>query len=186
MVGLTIDTKQMQRLERAIGHIQGGVPKAVAGAINRTLNKGRTEAKREIRKIYEIKAKDIAIRVRGASAARQKGEIRIEGGMKKLIEFKVRPKTLARKGGRRRIITATVRRGKGGAIPRGFIAKMSSGHIGVFTRAGKERLPIGERLSIGSPIMATQPTVGPAVNKAMGDSLAKHMDQQINRVLKGA
>jgi hypothetical protein len=34
--------------------------------------------------------------------------------------------------------------------------------------------------------MASQPTVGPEVNKAMGDALDKNIDQQIKRVLAGA
>jgi hypothetical protein len=61
-----------------------------------------------------------------------------------------------------------------------------SGYIGPFTRVGKARLPIRKRIAIGAPIMASQPNVGPAVNKAMGDTLAKAMDQQIKRVMAGA
>jgi hypothetical protein len=185
MVGLTIDAKQLKRLEWVIGHIEGGVEKAVSGAINKTLSKGKTTVKREIRKIYEIKAKDIPVSLTKAHPGSQQGEIRVEDGMLALIQFKVRPRTVMRKGGRRRIIQATVRRGKGGAIPHGFIGQMASGHVGVFTRVGKTRLPIGERLSIGSPIMASQPSVGPQVNKAMGDAMEKNMDNQIERVLAG-
>jgi hypothetical protein len=182
---VTLNAMQLRKLERALGHIKGGVQKAMAGAINRTLNKGRTEVKREIRKIYEIKAKDIPVRVRGANVAQPKGEIIIRDKMLDLNKFKVQPKGVQRLR-KKRMIKATVRRGKGGFIPHGFVAGVPSGYIGPFTRVGKARLPIRKRIAIGAPIMASQPNVGPAVNKAMGDTLAKAMDQQIKRVMAGA
>lgn len=180
---ITVDANQLRKLERLLGHIKDGVPKALSGAINRTVNKGRTEVKREIRKVYEIKAKDIPVRVVGSSRTRLSGAVIVADHMLALKQFRIRPPGVQR--ARKRIITATVRKGKGGAIPHGFVAQMESGHIGVFTRVGKSRLPIRERLAIGAPIMANQPSVGPAVNKAMADTLAKAIDQQIKRVQAG-
>jgi hypothetical protein len=172
----------MRRLERAVRQIADGVPRVLAPAINRALNKGRTTVKREIRKQYVIKAKDIPVMVRGANRARLSGEVRIQQGMMDLAKFKVTPKGVQKRK-HKRPIRAQVRVGGGKLIPHGFVAAMPSGYTGPFTRKGPDRLPIRHRLTIGAPIMASQPTVGPAVNKAMGDELAKNIDSQIVRVM---
>jgi len=182
MVVVTIDPKQMAKLIRSVRRIENGVPKVLAPSINRALNKGRTEIKREIRAIYTIKAKDIPIKVRHAFVGRLNGDITVKDKMLDLNKFKVTPRTVTR-GSRQRPVHATVRKGKGGFIKHAFIAKMPSGYLGPFVRVDKPRLPIEKLLAIGAGIMASQPTVGPAINKAMNDALAKNVDQQIERFL---
>jgi hypothetical protein len=184
MVALTIDSGQMRKLERAVRRIKDGVPRALAPAINRALNHGRTTVKREIRKEYLIKAKDIPVKVSGASRARPSGFIRLTQGMLELIKFKVTPRGVQKR--KRKVpIRAQVKMRTGGRIiPRGFVARMPSGYVGAFQRKGPERLPLKQLVTIGAPIMASQPSVGPAVNKAMGDSLAKNIDNQISRFMR--
>ena len=181
MVAINIDPKQMKRLEKALVNIKGGVPKVLSPAINRTLNKGRTEVKREIRKRYVIKAKDIPFAVIGSTTSRLSGEIRIKQGMLDLNKFKISPKGVQRRK-TKKIIHATVRVGGGGDIPHGFVAAVGS-YTGPFTRKGAGALPIRKRLTIGAGIMASQPAVGPAVQKAMEDMMAKRLDHELQRVL---
>jgi hypothetical protein len=49
MMAVTIDAKQTLKLIRTVGFIKNGIPRVLAPAINRTLDKGKTEVKREIR-----------------------------------------------------------------------------------------------------------------------------------------
>lgn len=183
MVAITIDPSQVRKLERALSHIQGAVPKALPAAINRTLNSGRTTVRREIRKQYLIKQKDIPVRMQRASAARLSGEVRLDQGMIDLSKFKVTPRGVQKRK-HKRPVRAQVRVGSGGRLIKGgFVAQMPSGYVGPFVRKGNERFPIKKLMTIGAPIMASQPSVGPAVQKAMGDALAKNIDSQISRFM---
>jgi hypothetical protein len=183
MVALQIDARQMRKLERSLSNIKDGVPRALAPAINRALDKGRTEVRRGIRAEYLIKQKDIPIKVHGANQSRLSGQIVITDKMMALGKFKVTPKGV---GGRRRVLHAQVKKkGGGGYLPHAFNVN-TGGYIGPFERKGAARLPIRRLLSISAPIMASQPAVGPVVNKAMGDTLAKRIDHEINRVMASA
>lgn len=177
MVELVITPLQAEKLIRKIGAIRNGIPRALAPAINRTLDKGRTTVKREIRKHYLIKYGDIPVDVHRAGVSHLEGAVVLSDAMLPLDKFRLR-------GGRRgRPLYATVKRGKGGIIKSGFIATMPNDYTGPFRRKGASRLPIKKLLTISAPIMASQPTVGPAVNKAMGETLDKRIDHEIKRVL---
>jgi hypothetical protein len=178
MVSIQIDSRQLAKLERAVKHIRNGVPRALVPAVNRALAKGRTEVRREIRKVYVIKQKDIPITIRRATYNSIEGEVRLEQSMLTLDKFRHRG------GTGRKQLWAQVKKGGGGFIPRGFIPFRFSGVP--FRRTGDSRLPIKRILAIGAPIMASQPTVGPVVNKAMGDTLAVRIDHEMNRVMASA
>jgi hypothetical protein len=185
MVALQIDAKQLRHLQRVVRHIENGVPKVLAPAINRALDKGRTTVRRQIRKIYVIKSKDIPVAVKGASVSRLSGEIVLKQGMLELNKFKVRPSGVQRRKNKRPVF-AQVKVG-GGAVMHGAFVPAGVGYVGPFIRAsGAGRLPMHKLLAIGAPIMATQPTVGPEVNKQMGDTLALRIDHEIDRVLTRA
>lgn len=184
MVALTIDSKQLRKLERALGDIKGGVPKALRGAINKTLNTGRTVIRREIRKEYLIKQKDIPIKVHGASSgsAQIGGFIRLDDGMMPLNKFKVQPRGVQRRKNKRPLF-AQVKKGAGGTMPGAFFIPAT----GPFVRVhGAARFPIKFLRTISAPIMATQPSVGPAANQAMGVALDKNIDNQIVRIMAQA
>jgi hypothetical protein len=180
MVALTVDSRQLAKLHRSLDHIKNGVPRALASAMNRALSTGQTTVKREIRKDYLIKAKDIPTKVKKASFGALRGEIRIEQGMLDISKFKYLPKGVQRRK-KKKPLFVQVKRGGGGIVKRAFVTAS-----GVFQRIGAARLPIRRIIAIGAPIMATQPSVGPAVNKAMGDTLAKRIDHEIKRVLASA
>jgi hypothetical protein len=179
---LEFDRKQMAKLQQAVGHIKDGVPRVLAASVNRALSTGKSVVKKEIRKMYLIKAKDIPIAVERATFARPKGAIIIRQGMLPLAKFPFTPHTVSRRT-RRRPLFAKVRKGGGGIIRTGFVAAMTTGHVAPFKRVGQSRLPIKAILTVGAPIMATQPQVGPAASKAMGDTMAKRIDHEIIRVM---
>jgi len=178
---LTIDARQMNKLVLALGHLKNGVPRALAPAINRALDSGRTVVKREIRKEYVIKASDIPVKVTRAHVSRLEGLITLRDSMLDLAKFKVAPRGLLQ---RKRVIRAQVKVTGGGPLPGAFNTRLP--YPGPYIRKGKSRLPIKKLLAISAPIMASQPTVGPAVIKAMGDTLDKRIDHEIKRVMSQA
>jgi hypothetical protein len=179
---LTIDSSQLKKLDRALGHIKNGVPRALAPAINRALSSGRTVVKKEIRKEYVIKARDIPISLHRANYTSIAGHLLIKDSMLELNKFRFNPK-FAPHGKMRRPLFAQIKVGGGGTISRGFV---TAGGEGPYVRKGDARLPIKKLLAIGAPIMASQPSVGPAANKRMGDVLAQRIDHEIKRVLASA
>jgi hypothetical protein len=179
-VAIQIDSRQLAKLTRTLAGIQNGVPKALAPAINSALSKGQTTIKREIRKDYLIKAKDIPTAIHRATYSSLNGHILIRQGMLDISKFKYRPKGVQKRK-KKKPLFAQVKKGKGGFIARGFV----SGKGPFQRRSFAPRLPIRKILVIGAPIMASQPNVGPAANKAMGDMLAKRVDHEMKRVLAG-
>jgi hypothetical protein len=180
MVAVQIDARQLAKLQRVLGHIKDGVPRALAPAINRALSSGKTVVKREIRAHYLIKAKDIPIAIDRANRATLSGQIVIRQGMLDLSLF---PHSGGFKG---RMLVAHVKKGGRGPILTGFQAGMATGHIGLYQRRGDARLPIKKLVTVGAPIMASQSSVGPAVNLKMGETLAKRIDHEMQRVLNSA
>jgi hypothetical protein len=182
---LTIDASQMKRLERTVKNIEKGVPRVLAPAINRALASGKTEIKREIRKEYLIAAKDIPMSVKRATYSTLSGHINIKDKMLELGKFRVTPKGVAK---RKRVVLVRAQVKKSGGaktIARAFIANVGD-YTGPFVRKGESHLPVKKLLAISSPIMASQPNVGPAANKRMGDVLAKRIDHEIIRVMNSA
>jgi Prophage minor tail protein Z (GPZ) len=180
MIEIKIDPRQLRRIERVLRHVENAVPKVLAPAINRALNKGRTTVRREIRKEYVIKQKDIPVRVIGASETRLSGVVRLDQPMLDLNKFKVQPKGVQHRR-RRQPIFVQVRKDGGRVISTGFVAAMPSGYTGPFMRKTAARFPIRKLIAIGSPIMAAQPKVGPEVQKQMDTALDKNIDSQIRR-----
>jgi hypothetical protein len=188
-VTIQIDTREIAKIALATRKIADGVKRVLAPAVNRALSAGRTAASREIRANYLIKNKDIPMRIQQSG---ESGAILIESGMLKLYDFKVAPKGVQRRA-RKKPVFAQVKVGGGAYLGGGFVAQMKSGHVGVFMRSSSRMMftkpwkqQINELLTIGAPIMATQPAVGPAVNERMGEVLEKRMDHELNRVLRSA
>lgn len=158
-------------LDAITKHLQTG-PEAVKKATARTLNEaadsGRSWAAKEITKTYNIKQDRVRDRLRvtfkakiealyviisgygrGLAlawfSARQRGFKVLRAGPKDSKE-----RYLARGRGRPGAVTVLVKKGSGrkevsskfGQKP--FMQVMPSGHLGVFERTGKERLPLKE------------------------------------------
>jgi hypothetical protein len=181
MVAINLDAKQLAKLKRSLSHIENGVPKAFVPAVNRALAAGQTTVKREIRKIYTIKSKDIPTKLHRARYASPIGHIRIDQGMLDASKFFYSPKAVQRRKSKKPLFVR-VKKGGGGFIARGFVSRLGPYQ----RRSDAPRLPIRKIITIGAPIMAAQPTVGPAVNEKMGDTLARRIDHEVERVLASA
>jgi hypothetical protein len=177
---IEIDAKQLDFVQRAVKDIENGVPRVMVPAINRALSSGQTAVRREIRKVYTIKQKDIPTKIHRATRASLMGEIRIEQGMLGAEKFVYRPMFPTK---RRRQLYVQIKKGGGGFVRGGFVANKLRGP---YQRKTTRSLPIRKIITIGAPIMASQPNVGPAANKVMGDALAKRIDHELQRVMSSA
>lgn len=127
-------------------------PKAGASALNKMAQQAKSEASRRIRSRYNIKKGDLDsnFRLRRASVNNLSAIVTASGNPLPLYDFGARQtkagvSVMVLKGQRKVVQPIDGRRA--------FIATMSSGHVGVFVRKGKSRLPIQELSSLSIPQM---------------------------------
>lgn len=149
---------------------------ATVRALNRAATTVRSEAVKEIRATYNLPSKNIssAISIIKATHARLVATIRASGPRIPLYAFDGKPsydsfrilsdgfrgrsKKSKRKPPR---ITVRVSKSRGRTVVKGspelkgspFIARMRTGHVGIFQRKSDERLPIKELFSVDVPSM---------------------------------
>lgn len=160
--------------------------KAMVRALNKTATTVRAEAAREIRKEYNLKIGAIKdqIQIIRATGSKLTAIVRASGRPIPLIQFDARwSRTMAGASVRVKKTRKTVR----GA----FIAKMKSGHIGVFTRTQKsgavaKRSPIRQLFSLSLPAAFTQRTVADALVKVAKERFPVVLEQEARFALRRA
>jgi len=184
MIELTAE--QIRRAQSYLGHIPGAVPRALVGAINRAAESTRTEASRKVREIYYVKHKDIisTIKIKKASPENLMATVTSSGNLLPLAKFRVTPQRPQPR--RKSPVVIRVKRGaEGGSVKNVFVARMRSGHIGVFGRVGKSRLPIQEKYGPSIPQMLGNPTVSVWIEEKAVERLEQRLDHEISRILGG-
>ncbi|MBE3586566.1 MAG: phage tail protein [Thermoanaerobacter sp.] len=183
MIELTVE--QMDKAERLLGHIPGAAPKAMANAINRAAEAARTEAARKVRELYYIKHKDVlaTMKIYRATPDDLTATVISKGNLIALSKFRITPKQPQPK--RKKPVIARVKRGEGGPIKSAFVARMQSGHVGVFIRVGRSRLPIRELYGPSVPQMLGSPNVTEWVEEKAIERLEQRLEYEINRILEG-
>lgn len=186
MITIRADENQIARAELLLKTIPDGVSRAIVAALNRAAEAARTDAVRKVRERYYVRAGTIRdeIRITKATLEDQRAVISAAGSPISLSKFWISPaRPLTRR--RRKPVIARVVRGEGGPIKGAFVAQMKSGHIGVFHRAGRARLPIVERYGPSVPQMLGHPDVIAYVEERAQGRLAERMDHEIARLLRG-
>lgn len=180
---IELNSEQLKRAQQMLGHIPGAAPKAMANAINRAVTTARTEASRKVREMYYITNKNITatMTLTKASAGSPTALIRSKAGPIALSKFRVTPKQPSAK--RKKPITARVKKGGGGPIAHAFVARMKSGHVGVFDRVGKQRLPINQLYGPSVPQMLGNPSVTQWVEAKASAKLDERLIHEIGRIL---
>ena len=176
---INADWTGLDAARRALGN--DIVNQAMTSALNKLATKASTAASRAIRDKYAIKAKDL--RKRGTHNRRGLSIIRARRGRDMaiilstgtalpLINFRVSPKTPEkdlsrkhRKGIRYRVVKAKQVR-----VRKAFVARMRSGHIGVFERTSNKRLPIRELFGPSIPQMFREQNTLSALARTITES----------------
>jgi len=206
MINVRMDSN-IDRVKLKFDNLVGGIEeKATVRALNRAGDQAVTAVSREIRQVYNLSAKFSRSQVRVRDRAR-KGRlaftIRIFSRRIPLIEF-VRgsktPTVLRSRTGRG--VTVEIKKGRPELIPRAFIARMDSGHLGVVARIhgkmradvpfrfgrgsgkpgrewGQPDIPIGELTTLSVPRMFLEKTVRSAVTRVAVDSFKRNFEQQL-------
>jgi len=79
-------------------------------------------------------------------------------------------------------VFARVKKGGGKRIPHAFLARMRSGHVGVFLRKEKSPLPVEQKIGPSVPQMAGNPEVVEAIQ----DRVERILDRDLLRMVQAA
>lgn len=176
---------------------------ALRQSINRAAQSGKSIASEEIRKVYNVKAGDVSQRIKVSLARmdRLAATLDISGRPMSLSYFGAKQiaagRTISKgkdgmlksagnarmraKGPVQQGVMVQVLKGKPTVLRHAFMAQMKkSGHIGVFRREGKSRLPIYEKYVVTIPTMVENAKVLPSVVKRIQERLAVEFPRQLN------
>lgn len=170
------DKKKLQRLAQAF-------PKAAVSSLNRVGASTRTKISSEVRQDYNIKKSDLDKRIlkpTKASPSILRTKISIRGPRIPLFAFGGKP----RQPKQRANASAEIKAGKRKSFSHFFVAKMPSGHIGIFKRTGRfskgKRETIAEVFSLSAAEMAGTKKIGAVVNSFWRSELVKVFTHNIN------
>lgn len=153
---------------------------AIHTALERTAKQGLVSAARGIRANYNLPMNDIKRRFdvylnRRASMAYIRCHS-LRTNRIPLIKFGA--KIMRSRGKATGVRVKIVRSGKTQVLRHAFLAKMSSGHEGIFTRERGSR-KIKEVMGIDAPAMLMSSKVEPAVTKRINEQLQKNMVHEL-------
>jgi hypothetical protein len=184
---IEFDEKQFERAQLLLQNIPNGAPRAAASALNRTADHVKTVALRKLRETYTIKTAriDARLQVRHATTASLFASVRDVGRPLALSYFNIRPNQPP--GNRTgKLVYAQVRRDGGGTIKKVFVARVKSGHVGVFRRTdGNKSLPITQLHAPSLPQMLGEKSVADFTMDSARRVLSTRLDHEISRMLKG-
>lgn len=157
----------------------GLAEKAISRSLNRTIVTVRTHASRKVREELTLKAKDVKkeLSVRRARRGGLEASVAVSVTATGLIKYRARQTArgttfqVKRQGGRKR-------------LPHAFIAKMASGHVGVFTRRqGVPRNPIGELFSTAVGQYLDDARVLNEIGETAQDRFGRELSSQVDFLL---
>ena len=205
-----LDQGQLERARKLLQGIPGGMDRAAKAAMGRAVSHLRTDSAKAIRERYDISAANIRanenVRVRYSYQEGVQAFVTFMGGKIPLFRYGgASPGGPAYDTSRRvpMMIHGQWRMAHPGLAAHGhqlkstspalfehaFVARMASGHVGIFARDGGKSRTGGDSISeiMGSsvPSMLGSPQVAEKLAKESMDKFAERLDHEVLRILNG-
>jgi hypothetical protein len=186
-ISLTFDEKKFKEVERYLKKYPRQMLQHIAESMNRAVNTMNTEVRRGIAKRYNLTQGQIKghTSVHKAIARKLTASVVVSDSEKRawhLYDFKVNPRTPNQRL-RRLLRVGVLRGGRMVELQHAFVARMKSGHEGVFEREpGAGRLKIKELFSPTPAIMASQSVIAEEVEAKGYETFEKRIDHALNRM----
>ncbi len=179
---IKVDTSGLKQAEKRIGKLKKKVKVSAYRALSRVFQNAKTNATREIRQRYAIKASDVnkTFSIKRASQDDLRAVIRSKSRGVGLDKYRFSPKKT--KGKRPKVLKAAVK--KAGAlkpIPGAFAADKSG--VKIFIREGKKRLPIRRLYGPPAPEMFNNAEVRNVVEEKAHDMYKQRLHHELDREL---
>lgn len=184
---IQITNEQIERVNLILSSVPKGAEKAITSVIRRANNTVRTEAVKGITSVYAISRQNVraetTINVRTQKVdGGVVGTVSFAGYKIPLYRFNVSPTLPVQHA----TVSAAVLNESGRTpFAEAFIAKMKSGHTGMFERDGTARLPITEFMGPSTAQMAANSVVLEAVEDKAQEVINKRVEHEITRILNG-
>lgn len=181
--------------QRVLVRLKGAarrVPEAAARALNRVAAQARTEVSRKVKESHGYSSRTVLrhILVGRATPTSLEAVLHVSGGPWPLYALSPSPRTRPRR--RSKGVTVTIK-GRRVKFRSAFVARMKSGHIGVFARGkytrgqpgfafGGKRLPINELFGPPAPHIVQSKVVLAAIEASIRDNLERRIEYEIGRL----
>ena len=190
---ISLSEREIEKATKLLRHIPGGVEKAIVSTINKSIYGAKTDSTKRVTQEYVIKQARVreVIQVLKASKNNLSARIISRGRPRALTYFKTNPRDVPRKR-LKKLLISQVKKGAGGPIKNAFLARMESGHLGVFHRTGKKRKKDKTNLE------SIEQNYGPSIAQMLGAKsvvayveekaqkrIEKNLNHEIERILKG-
>lgn len=183
MIEITSET--IERTQTLLAGIPKGAERAFSSAINRGLSHTKTQAFKQVKTVYAVKQSALneatTTKIQKASTGNLAGYVSFSGVKIPLYKFQATPKE-PRKGQK---VRAAVMKGGGVTFDSAFIAKMRSGHIGIFERITSRRLPIEEKMGLSAAQMVKNEVIMDQLTKEAQEKVDERLKHEIDRILNG-
>lgn len=185
--GLVVDIAEdsLDRATKLLAGINGGLYKAVGGALSRAASSAKTAVKKPVTEDYAISQGEFLARTKNINHFTREagGEISVVfgfvGSVIPLTKFNTR---VDRAG---RVTTQVKRSGAATVLEHAFRAQMG-GHTGIYEREGPERVPVHELYGPATTqMMYSDEHVTDTAEAAMVETFNKRLDHEIDRLLNG-
>lgn len=174
MPQVTVEATNIKAVDDFLVEYPRRAASAIVRALNRTLTTGNAEMARLIAADMKMKVGDVKKAVRQKKASVGDASVTLAAPLKRLPLYLFGAKGPRPSRGRGAGVVSKLQ----GRMPHAFIARMPSGHEGVFERKGMSRLPIKELYgpSIGHVFGKFRPQVA----ESMAAVFAKNIDHEIS------
>lgn len=181
-IGISEETKA--RVNLLLSDVPDGAERAFTSAMGRALTRASTVASQEVRNTYAIKKKAIdeftKTDIKKPTPSDVCGVVRFAGTQIPLYKYSLtRPKEptpgMKVRAGQK---TATT-------FENAFIAKMKSGHLGIFERSNRGNLPIKEIMGSSMASMVGNENIMEKVQEETSKMLDQRIEQEVHRLLNG-
>ena len=186
---IEIDDSDLDKAAKLLDGIPGALDKVSRKAVRAAVKGAKKEAAEKIADRYTIQksriGKTMRVAYRGAGAI-----FSSKGPVNDLSYFKHNPRSvLKHRPPKGQYLYSQVVKGKGGTIAHAFLAKMRSGHVGVFQRAGhgtsNASLPIDKLAGPSVPQMLESPTIERYMEKHLKERFASALEHETMTYLEG-
>ena len=187
---IEVDARGIEQAQELLKDIPGATKNAVSSALRKCLQNAKKEAVKKVRERYTIRKAGYVSRTIKMKVENMTGILSSKGPVNDLSYFKTNPKTVPkRRPPKGKYLYSQVVKGQGGTIAHAFLARMKSGHVGVFQRAGhgasNASLPISKLAGPSTPQMLGSPSVTEFIAKKMLERMDKNLEHEIDAFLKG-
>ena len=178
---IVIDDQALKEVQQRLGPLAEKAPNAISNALNRAVTNVSSNITKEVHKDYHIKAADVkeTLKIFKANRSNLSAEVKSRGKTIGLDKFKVSPKTVNPK--RKSQLKIAVKKDGVKQILGAFIASLNG--TKVFTRDGKNRLPITRKFGPSVPQMIGSDETSEKINHQAYVTYETRLNHEINRLL---